>query len=196
MADYILHRKERLIITTIDLIDELGIQGLSTREIARREGVSEATLFRHFKNKNELLLAVLEYYTKFDADLLESARLKNLKPRDSMVYLVRSYAEYYESYPAITSVMQLLDVLRYEGALAEKIKSIKKVRMESFKQIIDNAQKTGEMRPGFDSESMALVINGMIREFCLKWRIEGHTFSLRDKILLTLGMILDALATA
>jgi AcrR family transcriptional regulator len=75
-----LHRKDRLILTTIDIIDELGIQSLSTREIAKREGVSEATLFRHFKSKNDLLAAVLEYYSKFDDDIYQTTGINKLKP--------------------------------------------------------------------------------------------------------------------
>ncbi|MDD4730008.1 MAG: NAD(+)--rifampin ADP-ribosyltransferase [Dysgonamonadaceae bacterium] len=56
-----LHRKERLIRTAIEIVDEIGIQGLTTKEIAKRQDVSEATLFRHFASKNELLKAVLDY---------------------------------------------------------------------------------------------------------------------------------------
>ena len=78
MKDNILHRKILLIITTIDIIDELGIQGLSTREIAKRQGVSEATIFRHYKNKNELLLAVLDYFSQFDEDIFQSTRIKRI----------------------------------------------------------------------------------------------------------------------
>ena len=108
MRESILHRKERLIITAIEVIDELGIQGLSTREIARRQDVSEATLFRHYKNKNELLLGVLDHFSKFDNEILQSAKLKNLSAEEAIVYFITSTVEYYENYPAITSIMQIL----------------------------------------------------------------------------------------
>ena len=51
MGDNILHRKEQLILTAIEIIDEIGIQRLTTREIAKRQQISEATIFRHFKIK-------------------------------------------------------------------------------------------------------------------------------------------------
>lgn len=189
---YGLHRKDRLVITTIEIIDQLGIQGLSTREIARRQGVSEATLFRHFKSKNQLLLVVLEDFSKFDIDIYQSIKLKELRPKESITYLIRAYAEYYESYPAITSIMQVFDVLRHESELTERVKSILNDRSSFMKQLIEEAQKAGEISPDMDSKNLADVIWGLCREICLTWRLNGQSYSLKERTLSTLEMVLKA----
>ncbi|MDP4091416.1 MAG: TetR/AcrR family transcriptional regulator, partial [Bacillota bacterium] len=46
-------RKERVTLTAIDILNELGFQGLSTKEICKRQEISEGTRYEHFKNKNE-----------------------------------------------------------------------------------------------------------------------------------------------
>ncbi|HVI40277.1 MAG TPA: TetR/AcrR family transcriptional regulator [Anaerovoracaceae bacterium] len=191
MEKDLLHRKERLIIATIEIIDELGIQGLSTREIAKRQGVSEATLFRHFKSKNELLIAVLEYFSKFDTDIFQSAKLKALTPKEAITYVITSYTEYYENYPAITSIMQVFDVLRNEPELTEKVKIILSNRTNYIKQLIEEAQKAGEISPDIDSENLSDLIWGFCREISLKWRMDGQNFSLRTRTLSTLEMVLN-----
>lgn len=188
----ILHRKERLILTTIDVINEMGIQGLSTREIARRQGVSEATLFRHFKSKNELLIAVLDFYSKFDADINESTKLKQLSPKESIEFWVNSYVEYYENYPAITSIMQIYEVLASDNLLVDKVKRILSFRSNVLIELFDNAKAVGEIIPQADSEKLADTISGYIRINCLKWRLEGFGFSLKDSTMSSLKMILDA----
>lgn len=124
MENFILHRKDSLILTTIEVLDELGIQELSTREIARRQGVSEATLFRHYKTKNDLLLAVLDYKSKYDSDIIASARIKKLSLRDSITYFITSFAEHYQNYLAVTAILQAYDVLASEPLLAGKIKNL------------------------------------------------------------------------
>jgi AcrR family transcriptional regulator len=58
MDNSLLHRRERIILTAIDIINELGIQGLSIREVAKREAIATSSIFSHFKSKNELILAV------------------------------------------------------------------------------------------------------------------------------------------
>lgn len=196
MRKDILHRKDRLIITTIEIIDELGIQGLSTREIAKRQGVSEATLFRHYKSKNELILAVLEYFSQFDEDIFMSTKLKELSPKDAITYLINSTVEYYENYPAITSIPQMADVLRYEPDLFDKVKSIFNNRTQIIKQIIEEAQRCGEIRSDTDSEHLSLLITGVIRETTLKWRLDGRDFSLRERTLTTLKMVLEAFSNS
>lgn len=193
MMEYKLHRKESLIITAIDIIDELGIQGLSTREIARREGVSEATLFRHYRNKKELLRAVLDYFCKFDYDIFQSAELMKLKPCDSIRFFVKLSVEYYENYPAITSIMQVFEAVRYESDLEEKIKEILNNRTGFIKQLIEKAKEEGELSKDINSEDLADLISGLCREICLKWRINDRNFSLKERTMETLDMVLNSL---
>ncbi|WP_116997537.1 TetR/AcrR family transcriptional regulator [Desertimonas flava] len=45
---------------TIDAIIELGVDGATIREICDRAGVSQGGLFRHFRTRNDVLLAALE----------------------------------------------------------------------------------------------------------------------------------------
>ncbi len=194
MGSTVLHRRERLIITAIQIIDELGIKGLSTREIAKREGVSEATLFRHFKNKNELLLAVLDNFTQFDSDLFQSAQLKSLNPKESIRYILHSYMEYYESYPAMTAIMQSFDALKYEDELSEKVQAIIKHRSALLKHLVDDAQRLGEIRAGVEGGALVDAMWGLCMFICLRWRIEGQTFSIKEKTLSALELILDAFA--
>ncbi|WFR59656.1 TetR/AcrR family transcriptional regulator [Anaerocolumna sp. AGMB13025] len=192
MENNILHRKERLIITTIEIIDELGIQKLSTREIARRQGISEATLFRHFKSKNELLFTVLDFYSQFDEDIFQSTKFRDMDAKDKLLFFINSYAEYYENYPAITSIMQILDVLRYEPELAEKVINIQNNRMEFLIQLIEEAKNVKEINPDAESGQIADIILGICREVCLRWRITGRKFSLKSQIMSTLNLALKA----
>lgn len=191
--EYKLHRKESLVITAIDIIDEIGIQGLSTREIAKREGVSEATLFRHYSNKKELLRAVLNYFCKFDNDIFESTRMMKLRPCDSIRFFVASSVEYYENYPAVTSVMQMFDTIRYEPDLEEAVKEILNSRTGYIKQMVEEAKEAGELSKDINSGNLADMISGLCREICLKWRINGRNFSLKERTLETLDMVLKSI---
>ncbi len=186
----LLHRKEYLVMTAIDIIDELGIQGFTTRELARRQSVSEATIFRHYKNKNELLLAVLDYYAQFDADIFQSVRLSDLKPIEAIKYSMMAYAEYYENYPAITAITQLYDVLRYDSDLADKVRKIQHYRTRMLTQLIDTAQIASDIPKQFDSVYIAVLILGFMREIFLNWRLDGYSFPLKERINAALDMYL------
>lgn len=192
MGKGLLHRRESVILTAIEIIDELGIQGLSTREIAKRQGISEGTLFRHFKTKNDIILAVLDYFSKYDGDIFHSASLKGLKPREAITFLVDSYVTYYENYPAITAMTQVYGVLAHEPDFEPKINSILDGRKGFLKKMIEEGRRTGEIKADVDSDALADIIFGTFGKICLSWRLSAGSFPLREKVLTALEMILAA----
>lgn len=192
MSTNILHRKEALVLTAIDIIDELGIQKLTTREIAKRQNISEATLFRHYKNKNELLIGVLDYFIQFDADILQSAKMNHMLPTKAISYLITAYAGYYENYPAITSILLIFDILRYEEDLAERIRLIQESRTVALRKLLDMAIVSGELCREADSNILAVMISGCFREICLNWKLSNTAFSLKDQTISALDLLLKA----
>lgn len=53
-------RRQQLLQVAMRLFSEKGFSGTTTKEIAQTAGVSEATVFKHFSNKDELYSAILD----------------------------------------------------------------------------------------------------------------------------------------
>ena len=51
--------KRKVLISSIKLFSKFGFNAVSTSEIAINAGVSEATIFKYFKNKRGLLMAII-----------------------------------------------------------------------------------------------------------------------------------------
>jgi TetR/AcrR family tetracycline transcriptional repressor len=49
---------ETVVVAALDILDEIGIEGVSTRLLAQRLGVEQPALYWHFRNKAELLAAM------------------------------------------------------------------------------------------------------------------------------------------
>ena len=56
----------RIMAATRELYANKGSRGTTTREVAIRAGVNEATLFRHFGTKGQLIGAMLDHYGAID----------------------------------------------------------------------------------------------------------------------------------
>ncbi len=54
-------RRLQILAVAMSLFSERGFRGTTTKEIAHASGVSEAMVFRHFANKEELYAAILDH---------------------------------------------------------------------------------------------------------------------------------------
>jgi AcrR family transcriptional regulator len=55
--------RARILAATREIYANQGSRGTTTREVAVRAGVNEATLFRHFGTKQQLLSEMLDFYS-------------------------------------------------------------------------------------------------------------------------------------
>lgn len=192
MGNMLLHRRESLILTAIEIIDELGIQGLSVREVAKRQGISTSSLFGHFKSKNKLIHAVLDHFTQYDDVIMQSIKMKSFYSKQAIIFYIDSFYTYYENYPAITAILMELDTLRCEPDFSGRVKDILFVRSSALVQMIIEGQNAGDIRSDIGAESIADTIMGSCAVICLKWRTEKFIFPLKERVLYTLNSILDS----
>lgn len=54
-------RREQICQVAMRLFSENGFRGTTTKEIANAAGISEAMVFKHFSNKDELYAAILDH---------------------------------------------------------------------------------------------------------------------------------------
>ena len=188
----LIKRREAIILATIESIDECGVQAVSTKEIAKKQGVSERIIFKHFPTKNDLFIAVLDYFTKYDDAIIQTIENKGLQPIEAIMYFIDSYATYYENYPAITAITQSFDALRCNPRLEGKVICIFESKETFIKIQIERAKEQGIITMEMDAEDLTDVIMGTFMRICLKWRIYNYNFSLRETTLSTVQSILQS----
>lgn len=57
-------RRAEIVAATVAILADEGLHSWTTAELAGRVGVSEATLFRHFSSKSEILSAALQHESR------------------------------------------------------------------------------------------------------------------------------------
>jgi len=55
-------RQQQIIEASIGLIDRLGIQGFTIKNLSKEIGISEPAIYRHFESKVEILSTILESF--------------------------------------------------------------------------------------------------------------------------------------
>jgi AcrR family transcriptional regulator len=83
-------RKAQLLDTAAEVFAKYGYSGTTTAELAKAAGVSEPIIYRHFKNKKELFIALVEQSGADTIALWEKALAEATDPADRLLRLIAS----------------------------------------------------------------------------------------------------------
>ncbi len=95
---------QRIIAAALELFSREGIQA-STREIARVAGVNEATLFRQFESKEQLLIAVTKEVKRLQAEALARIDFEDFDLRRDLTHVAEAYEKTTIKHLAFTRAM-------------------------------------------------------------------------------------------
>ena len=62
MSTEITERQQEIINVSLALIAESGIQSLTIKNLAKKIGFAESAIYRHYENKIQILLAILDFF--------------------------------------------------------------------------------------------------------------------------------------
>lgn len=184
-------RKDSIILAAIDIIGESGIQGLSTKEIASKQEISESLLYKHFKSLDEVLVAVIDYFSRFDVMIINTVMKRDITCREKIIEYAKSFVELYESYPALAAIILNYETLMHYDHTRNKVINIIKSRTDFVSRVIEMGQSTGEIESYYTPQELTDIIKGTIRSMILRWKMSGYSFPLKDSMLLTINKILD-----
>jgi len=90
-------RREHLIDTAIELFGENGFHATGIDTILEKSGVSKKTLYRHFRSKDELILAALKKYDGlFRNNFMRQVEEMAVSPRDRLLAVFDVHAARFE----------------------------------------------------------------------------------------------------
>jgi AcrR family transcriptional regulator len=78
-------RRGQILAAAFELFAERGFHGARTRDLARRAGVSEALVFRHFPNKEALIRAILDRAGFAERIEWMEQTLEKVPPREALL---------------------------------------------------------------------------------------------------------------
>jgi len=99
--------RERILATALELFSELSFDGATTREIARRSGVTQGLLNYHFSSKDELWRAAVDGIFGELSDALDK-RAEGLRGVDSLTVaklLIRDFVYFSARYPQLHRII-------------------------------------------------------------------------------------------
>jgi AcrR family transcriptional regulator len=106
--------RERLVATAYELFSRRGIRDVGVNEVIARAGVAKATLYKHFRTKDELVLAFLERReTRWTREWVEQqARRRAKTPEEQLLAIFDLFDEWFhrDDFEACSFINVLLEM--------------------------------------------------------------------------------------
>lgn len=120
--------REKILLTAKSLFIQQGYHGLAMRQISEAVGVSKAALYYHFKDKEELFLAILDIYLNEIESAIDAIQSKRLSSSEQL----RMFVEYILSQPAEQRAVMRLGSQEMVQLSVSSRKSFGKIYREKF----------------------------------------------------------------
>jgi AcrR family transcriptional regulator len=163
-------RREEALTVAMTIIHKEGIHSLTLRRVAESLGISEAALFRHFKDKEELinLLAskVFDQYMVREPEVGEDVNV-------GLLGMMTDQFSSFQATPEATSVLFQEELFREYPAVKNRFDKKRHQRAARIAAMVREAQEKRQVARDVDPEVFALIYMGAMRNAVVEWRSEG-----------------------
>lgn len=161
------------------ILTEKGINGLTTKKLAQEMNFSESALYRHFSNKEEIIVCMLNYLA-LNMDQY-TTELENKNPIEQLKNFFQNQFRFFESQPYFVIAVFSEGLLEESEKINHAIKSLMNKRMQLLKPIIQIGQEKRAITNDLDSDELIHILMGSVRLFMLKWRMSKFEFDIQTE---------------
>lgn len=154
-------RRDQLVDCTIDAIVELGLQGTSVAEVARRAGVSKGVVTYHFAAKDDLIFAVVAEIFDSITEFLET-RLAGTSPERFVSDYINAWVAYYRTRtPYVLAIREIWGNFRNESGHQHFGPQAVAGELGVVQRVLEYGQADGSLGE-FDPRVMAVTIKASL----------------------------------
>ncbi len=162
--------KRKIITAAMDAFNEYGYEGATTSFMAKKAGVNELTIFRHFKTKKNLIMEMIRYYSPlekirsmFGEDLSGNLREDLIKMGVTFISMITGQGK--SVIMGLSAAMRIDELRRIYLKMAEE-----QTRM--FKDYFSGQIENGSLK-NIDPEIAAQMFNEMLFGISLRVVLSG-----------------------
>ena len=152
--------KRQILCQSLKLFAERNFSGASVRDIAEACGLKPASLYAHYKSKEEILATLIVAGHKVHMDAIDRAVSGVTASREALIAWVDAHVRFHGEYPMLATVinheLHALPADRIKGALQYREDAI-----DRLLKILALGEENGEFRCGADHWLTAASLGAM-----------------------------------
>jgi AcrR family transcriptional regulator len=171
-------RREQIAEAAMSMIASQGLRRLSIAGIARRVGLVPSGIYRHFKNKDELLDAVLDRVEQRLLANVKASREAFANPLDCLKDVIMRHIRYLREGKVISLPRMIFsdDAHGDSPQRKKRVLRVLKQYTDQVAEIIRLGQSQGCIRPDIDVQTATMMLFGIVVPAGILWHLTDGGF--------------------
>lgn len=173
-------RRAEIVAAALALAAEIGLNNTTADAIARRIGVTQPAIFRHFPRKEAMWQAVLEWLEEQMGQVWRDALLH--APAERRVEaVVAAHLGFVARFPAMPLVLLSPELRRTCAAIDLGSGRLIGRFHATLAQAVADGQDAGRLDAGLAAADAAYMLLAVVQGTALRWAAGGHLFDLAEE---------------
>lgn len=177
------NKREDILNATFELVQNYGLNELTTAKIARASGTAETIIYRHFSNKHAIMTELLQ---RSSLQFQKSAAFivaEPISPCEKIEKLTAFHLEFIQRTHGMSRVLFSEQV--HLAASSDPLKQIARTLAiecrRCVQQIIEEGIHCGHYNKNLDIETASMSFMGVIFLLLHEWSLDDFSWNLIDK---------------
>ena len=171
-------RRHQIVQTVRKIVATQGLASFTIQELAREVGVSEGAIYRHFKSKDEILLALIQ---DIERNLLKAVS-DAARPREGVLgqlrHLLQQHFSTLERRNGLSFVVIAESLCFADAQVKQATTQMVERYLETIVAILKVGAEKGEIDGNVDAKAAAVMFFGMIQASVTLWSLSNRAHPL------------------
>jgi len=172
-------RREVTVQTVIELAGEQNPSEITTAAIAKRMGLTQGAIFRHFPNKDAILLAVMEWVTQRLMLRLEKAIQGKSSPLAAIEAMFMTHVDFITRHPGIPRMLFGELQRSEESTPKQMVQTLIQNYEKRLQGLFEQGKICGELDETLDNRAASTLFIGTIQGLVMQSLLVGDINRIR-----------------
>lgn len=193
MIDTTSKRQQEIIESAGKLLMEKGIKGLTTKNLAQEMNFSESALYRHFKNKEDIVLLLISFLSDNINSRFNTILNSEINAEEKYLALFLSQFQFFKSNPHFIVIVLSDGLMDNSEDIKNSIKKLIETNFGALKRIMIEGQKSNLFNQEMEAENLVHFAMGSFRLQMLQWKLSNFSFDIETQGMKTMTNLLTLL---
>jgi len=165
-------RQKEILSAALDIIATKGTKGLTLKMVSQYVGITDAAIYKHFKNKRHLILCLYDYIKSMIISTLSPIIAQKNSATERISTLIDTAIEYLVAHKGVNLILLAESIYHNDEELRRAMLSIFQGVGTLIKTLLLAGIADKEFKEDLDPDMTAICLIGMIQATLTRYMLE------------------------